>query len=968
MGALEELSGGDVGCAEAEEGGAASRAGAAEVAADDRHLVAACRVAFGGRHGQDERRQEGDADGVGGVDSRGNGEHRHVREGLLERADHVRGVLSPHGQQRAVQQTPRVVRVEVLSREMHQRLTSRGDARQGLAVEREDGGGGDGGRSHREDDRVAGLSRGDHLEHHAHVIHGGECAVQRGVGVGGDDAVHGAGSDAREDDGRVEAEVGAGERERVGAVLQRGRLKREDGGRRVAGEDLEQHLLVELQTHGQEHALAGRHDAAEGGGVDGADGTGRAADGDGDGVGNGRAVDAEFLAAARVEEVRVDEVALDVRLEGGEVEARGVQGEVQRVAGGVRADQGHVALIEAGGAAGVVVGHLLHRTRDELRAVLETNKQPDGHDARDEAEVGAEERQQVRGRALLRNRSQHERGDLGTLQRDGHGVGGLDGELLVAHHHAHLQRGGGERRGIRGERRGVDHTRLDRDVVEDHLEGAARALREVVGDRHEDLLAASQRHGRLRHADGGGVVGVDQRGGQLRPLRADIHRPLQGLAHARRGGALDDGGGDHAAVLRLELRGGEAVGGEHLTAQREVAAAEQDSVAAGGASAGRLAEDGLHHRAGVGHGEEVVGAQPVDLDAPLHGGTEAGDRLAEESRMVGLERARGGVHDALLVGVLHVQERVVVAEVGAVDGHEQTALRGERRVERRDGADERRAVDGLGLEEGSGALRGDGDRPGVGQTAALDGDAAEEGMGQHEVTRRRVVDEGGGVAVVQHRAQVVSAEVVARHVHHLSSRGERVGRARAVDVGDDGRAVAQRGDERLGVLVAHADEEEEVVAHTLHRLAPHGCVGHRDLAVAQLLLALAVLHEHVQGLHARAEVGAAKYDVVPALAVERVSARSSDGGDGGSGEGAGGELAAHAVETDLPGHRGAEATADPTADAVLAVVRAGTQHPRGCVDQRGRGADGVAVGDGVVERARAHVASLEADGAAGRGE
>lgn len=48
VGALEELSGGDVGCAEAEEGGAASRAGAAEVAADDRHLVAACRVAFGG--------------------------------------------------------------------------------------------------------------------------------------------------------------------------------------------------------------------------------------------------------------------------------------------------------------------------------------------------------------------------------------------------------------------------------------------------------------------------------------------------------------------------------------------------------------------------------------------------------------------------------------------------------------------------------------------------------------------------------------------------------------------------------------------------------------------------------------------------------------------------------------------------------------------------------------------------------
>ena len=526
---------------------------------------------------------------------------------------------------------------------MNDCITSRRNALQLLTAGGEDGGGRDGGRSYRENDRVAGLSRGNYLQHHAHVVHGGERAVQRGVGVGSDTAVHDARSHTGENNGGMEAEVRAGECERVGAVLQRGGLKRMDGRRRVAGEDLEQHLLPHLQPHGQEQALSGRYEADDRSGVDGGDGTESIADGDGEGVWDGGTADAQLLTAPRVEEVWVDEVALDVGLEGGEVEPCGVQGEVQRVAGDVRADQRYVALLEAGGTAGVVVRHLLDCTGDGLRAVLVGNEQPYGHGALHETEVGAEEGQEVRRRAILLEGAEHEGGNVRRLQRDGHGVGGLDGALLIMHHQAHhqmlLQRSGRERRRVRGNRGAVHYARLDSHIVEDHLEGAQRALREVVGDRQEDFLASLQPHWRLRRADGGGVVGVHQCGGQLRSLRADIHRPLQELTHAWHGGALDRGGRRHTAVLRLKLRGGEAVGGEHLTAQREVLPAEKHSITTGHASAGRLTENTLHHWTGVCHREEVVGAQAIHLDAPLHVGTETSNGLAEKSRVVGLERA-----------------------------------------------------------------------------------------------------------------------------------------------------------------------------------------------------------------------------------------------------------------------------------------------------------------------------------------
>ena len=75
VGTLGELQGGNVLCAEAEEGGAVESGGAAEVAADYDHFVAACRGSFCGRHGEDEWGQEGNTDRVGRVDSRGNGEY-----------------------------------------------------------------------------------------------------------------------------------------------------------------------------------------------------------------------------------------------------------------------------------------------------------------------------------------------------------------------------------------------------------------------------------------------------------------------------------------------------------------------------------------------------------------------------------------------------------------------------------------------------------------------------------------------------------------------------------------------------------------------------------------------------------------------------------------------------------------------------------------------------------------------------
>ena len=550
-------------------------------------------------------------------------------------------------------------------------------------------------------------------------------------------------------------------------------------------------MLAQLHSHGDQKTLSRRHHAAEEGAIHGAERARKRSEDHVHALGDVRAAHVEQVAASGVEALGIDQVAVDARLEVGELEVRRLQRELHSVAGGAVANKRHRALREARGATRVVVRHLLHETRDgfalTLRA-LNANR----HIALHVAEVGAEERQQVRRCAALRDGGDHVGGDEGRLQRNRHLVGGFGGNLLEAHHHRHSERGRRERRSVGGQRRAVHHARLHGDGVEEHQEGALGTEREVVRHGEEHLLAALQRHGRLCALDDGGVVGEHERRRTLRLLGADVHRPGEELTHAGRGCALNEASGHHATVARRELGGGEAVVRQHRTAHVKVIAAQQENVAAASASAARvLAEDLVHDGRGVRHREQVLRPQPVHLHAPLHRPVPR-DRPTHHLRVVHQQPAQRVVHVALLVGVVHGQQRGVAAEVRALDRHVQSALRGKRRVARSNRRHLGRAVDALGLREHARRLRANGDPPLVLEAASRHGDAANQRVGENEVAGGRDEQERVVVTIGEMGVEVVGAQIATRHVHHLTARRERVGGSRSVDARDDGRVVRQR--------------------------------------------------------------------------------------------------------------------------------------------------------------------------------
>ena len=197
-----------------------------------------------------------------------------------------------------------------------------GHALETLLVGTEDRDGDDYGRRDGERDGVAALPRGDDLEHHADGVHRRQLALNGGVGVRGDVTLDSARGHAGDHYCGVEAEVISSQRQRGGVELQRGRRQRLHAGREVAGEDLEEHLLAQLHSHGDQKTLSRRHHAAEEGAIHGAERARKRSEDHVHALRDVRAVHVEQVTASGVEALGVDQVAVDARLEVGELEVR----------------------------------------------------------------------------------------------------------------------------------------------------------------------------------------------------------------------------------------------------------------------------------------------------------------------------------------------------------------------------------------------------------------------------------------------------------------------------------------------------------------------------------------------------------------------------------------------------------------------------------------------------------------------